>query len=111
MIKKFRKRIDDDIVSLVECSNYVVDGSKNVILRKYEEDYISYEIIKNQLDYEYISDLVESFNLKNIQWTLTYASKELLISIDYDDVDKSMHEELNEYLQCMGFIEIYGCRR
>lgn len=129
MIRKFKKRIDDDIVSLVECSNYVVDGSRNVIVQllsnkniklndelfnkyisKYEEDYISYEIIKNQIDYEYVSDLIESFNLKNLNWTLTYATKELYITIDYDEVDKDMHADLDEYLQLMGFIETHGYR-
>lgn len=129
MIRKFKKRIDDDIVSLVECSNYVVDGSRNVIIQllsnkniklndelfnkyisKYEEDYISYEIIKNQIDYEYVSDLIESFNLKNLNWTLTYATKELYITIDYDEVDKDMHNDLDEYLQLMGFIETHGYR-
>ena len=129
MIRKFKKRIDDDIVSLVECSNYVVDGSRNVIVQllsnkniklnddlfnkyisKYEEDYISYEIIKNQIDYEYVSDLIESFNLKNLNWTLTYATKELYITIDYDEVDKDMHNDLDEYLQLMGFIETHGYR-
>lgn len=129
MIRKFKKRIDDDIVSLVECSNYVVDGSRNVIVQllsneniklndelfnkyvsKYEEDYISYEIIKNQVDYEYISDLIESFNLKNLYWTLTYATKELYITIDYDEVDKDMHNDLDEYLECIGFIETHGYR-
>lgn len=129
MIRKFKKRIDDDIVSLVECSNYVVDGSRNVIVQllsnkniklndelfnkyisKYEEDYISYEIIKNQVDYEYISDLIESFNLKNLNWTLTYATKELYITIDYDEVDKDIHNDLDEYLQLMGFIETHGYR-
>ena len=129
MIRKFKKRIDDDIVSLVECSNYVVDGSSNVIVQllsneniklndelfskyisKYEEDYISYEIIKNQIDYEYVSDLIESFNLKNLNWTLTYATKELYITIDYDEVDKDMHNDLDEYLQLMGFIETHGYR-
>lgn len=129
MIRKFKKRIDDDIVSLVECSNYIVDGSRNVIVQllsnkdiklndelfnkyisKYEEDYISYEIIKNQVDYEYISDLIESFNLKNLNWTLTYATKELYITIDYDEVDKDMHNDLDEYLQLMGFIETHGYR-
>lgn len=129
MIRKFKKRIDDDIVSLVECSNYVVDGSRNVIVQllsnkniklndelfnkyisKYEEDYISYEIIKNQIDYEYVSDLIESFNLKNLNWTLTYATKELYITIDYDEVDKDMHDDLDEYLQLMGFIETHGYR-
>lgn len=129
MIRKFKKRIDDDIVSLVECSNYVVDGSRNVIIQllsnkniklndelfnkyisKYEEDYISYEIIKNQIDYEYVSDLIESFNLKNLYWTLTYATKELYITIDYDEVDKDMHNDLDEYLQLMGFIETHGYR-
>lgn len=129
MIRKFKKRIDDDIVSLVECSNYIVDGSRNVIVQllsnkniklndelfnkyisKYEEDYISYEIIKNQIDYEYVSDLIESFNLKNLNWTLTYATKELYITIDYDEVDKDMHNDLDEYLQLMGFIETHGYR-
>lgn len=129
MIRKFKKRIDDDIVSLVECSNYVVDGSRNVIVQllsnkniklndelfnkyisKYEEDYISYEIIKNQIDYEYVSDLIESFNLKNLNWTLTYATKELYITVDYDEVDKDMHNDLDEYLQLMGFIETHGYR-
>ena len=129
MIRKFKKRIDDDIVSLVECSNYVVDGSRNVIVQllsneniklndelfnkyisKYEEDYISYEIIKNQIDYEYVSDLIESFNLKNLNWTLTYATKELYITIDYDEIDKDMHTDLDEYLQLMGFIETHGYR-
>lgn len=129
MIRKFKKRIDDDIVSLVECSNYVVDGSRNVIVQllsnkniklndelfnkyisKYEEDYISYEIIKNQIDYEYVSDLIESFNLKNLNWTLTYATKELYITIDYDEIDKDMHADLDEYLQLMGFIETHGYR-
>lgn len=129
MIRKFKKRIDDDIVSLVECSNYVVDGSRNVIVQllsneniklndelfnkyisKYEEDYISYEIIKNQVDYEYISDLIESFNLKNLNWTLTYATKELYITIDYDEVDKDIHNDLDEYLQLIGFIETHGYR-
>lgn len=129
MIRKFKKRIDDDIVSLVECSNYVVDGSRNVIVQllsnkniklndelfnkyisKYEEDYISYEIIKNQIDYEYVSDLIESFNLKNLNWTLTYATKELYITIDYDEVDKDIHNDLDEYLQLMGFIETHGYR-
>lgn len=129
MIRKFKKRIDDDIVSLVECSNYVVDGSRNVIVQllsnkniklndelfnkyisKYEEDYISYEIIKNQIDYEYVSDLIESFNLKNLNWTLTYATKELYITIDYDEVDNDMHNDLDEYLQLMGFIETHGYR-
>lgn len=129
MIRKFKKRIDDDIVSLVECSNYVVDGSRNVIIQllsneniklnnelfnkyisKYEEDYISYEIIKNQIDYEYVSDLIESFNLKNLNWTLTYATKELYITIDYDEIDKDMHADLDEYLQLMGFIETHGYR-
>ena len=129
MIRKLKKRIDDDIVSLVECSNYVVDGSRNVIVQllsnkniklnddlfnkyisKYEEDYISYEIIKNQIDYEYVSDLIESFNLKNLNWTLTYATKELYITIDYDEVDKDMHNDLDEYLQLMGFIETHGYR-
>ena len=129
MIRKFKKRIDDDIVSLVECSNYVVDGSRNVIVQllsnkniklndelfnkyisKYEEDYISYEIIKNQIDYEYVSDLIESFNLKNLNWTLTYATKELYITIDYDEVDKDMHNDLDEYLKLMGFIETHGYR-
>ena len=129
MIRKFKKRIDDDIVSLVECSNYVVDGSRNVIVQllsnkniklndelfnkyisKYEEDYISYEIIKNQIDYEYVSDLIESFNLKNLNWTLTYATKELYITIDYDEVDKDMHNDLDEYLQLMGFIETHEYR-
>ena len=129
MIRKFKKRIDDDIVSLVECSNYVVDGSRNVIVQllsnkniklndelfdkyisKYEEDYISYEIIKNQIDYEYVSDLIESFNLKNLHWTLTYATKELYITIDYDEVDKDMHNDLDEYLQLMGFIETHEYR-
>lgn len=129
MIRKFKKRIDDDIVSLVECSNYVVDGSRNVIVQllsnkniklndelfnkyisKYEEDYISYEIIKNQIDYEYVSDLIESFNLKNLNWTLTYTTKELYITIDYDEVDKDMHNDLDEYLQLMGFIETHGYR-
>lgn len=129
MIRKFKKRIDDDIVSLVECSNYIVDGSRNVIVQllsnkniklndelfnkyisKYEEDYISYEIIKNQIDYEYVSDLIESFNLKNLNWTLTYATKELYITIDYDEVDKDIHNDLDEYLQLMGFIETHGYR-
>lgn len=129
MIRKFKKRIDDDIVSLVECSNYVVDGSRNVIaqllsneniklndelfnkyISKYEEDYISYEIIKNQIDYEYVSDLIESFNLKNLNWTLTYATKELYITIDYDEIDKDMHADLDEYLQLIGFIETHGYR-
>lgn len=129
MIRKFKKRIDDDIVSLVECSNYIVDGSRNVIVQllsneniklndelfnkyisKYEEDYISYEIIKNQIDYEYVSDLIESFNLKNLNWTLTYATKELYITIDYDEIDKDMHVDLDEYLQLIGFIETHGYR-